>query len=57
MAIFDGGKNISRKKAKFKVEEKQLNYDDVYSQVQIETANAWTTYKHQRVFWMQRGPG
>lgn len=43
--IFDGGKNISSvKKAKFKVEEKQLNYDDVYSQVQIETANAWTTY-------------
>ena len=43
--IFDGGKNISSvKKAKFKVEEKQLNYDDVYSQVQIETANSWTTY-------------
>ena len=32
------------KKARFKVEEKQLNYDDIYSQVQIETANAWTTY-------------
>ena len=43
--IFDGGKNISSvKKAKFKVEEKQLSYDDIYSQVQIETANAWTTY-------------
>ena len=43
--IFDGGKNLSSvKKAKFKLEEKQLNYDDIYSQVQIETANAWTAY-------------
>jgi len=43
--LFDGGKNFSSvKKAKFKVQEKQLNFDDKYSEVQIETANAWTSY-------------
>ena len=43
--IFKGGKNLSSvKKAKFKMEEKQLIFDDVSEQVQIDTANAWTTY-------------
>ena len=43
--IFKGGKNLSSvKKAKFKMEEKQLILDDVLEQVQIDTANAWTTY-------------
>ncbi len=43
--IFKGGKNISSvKKAKFKIEEKQLIFNDVLEQVQIDTANAWTTY-------------
>ena len=34
----------SVKKAKFKKEEKQLIFDDVTEQVQIDTANAWSTY-------------
>ena len=43
--IFKGGKNLSSvKKAKFKMEEKQLIFDDVLEQVQIDAANAWTTY-------------
>ena len=43
--IFKGGKNLSSvKKAKFKMEEKQLILDDVLEQVQIDAANAWTTY-------------
>jgi len=43
--IFKGGKNLSSvKKAKFKMEEKQLIFDDILEQVQIDTANAWTTY-------------
>ena len=47
--IFKGGKNISSvKKARFKVEEKQLIFDDVFSQVQIDTANAWTTYNSSK---------
>tara|TARA_Y100000816_G_C26058262_1_gene555510 strand:- start:133 stop:1425 length:1293 start_codon:yes stop_codon:yes gene_type:complete len=44
--IFKGGKQISSvKKAKFRVKEKQLIFDDVLDQVKIDTANAWTTYK------------
>jgi len=47
--IFKGGKNLSSvKKAKFKVEEKQLILKDIFSQVQIDTANAWTTYNSSR---------
>ena len=47
--IFKGGKNLSSvKKAKFKVEEKELILKDVFSQVQIDTANAWTTYNSSR---------
>ena len=47
--IFKGGKNLSTvKKAKFKVEEKQLIFDDVSDQVQIDTANAWTTYNSSK---------
>ena len=47
--IFKGGKNISSvKKAKFKMEEKQLILRDVFSQVQIDTANAWTNYNSSR---------
>ncbi len=47
--IFKGGKNYSSvKKAKFKVEEKQLIFDDIFDQVQIDTANAWTTYNSSR---------
>jgi len=43
--IFKGGKNLSSvKKAKFKMEEKKLIFDDISEQVQIDTANAWTTY-------------
>ena len=43
--IFKGGKNLSSvKKAKFKMEEKQLILNDISEQVQIDTANAWTTY-------------
>ena len=47
--IFKGGKNFSSvKKAKFKVEEKELILKDVMSQVQIDTANAWTTYNSSK---------
>ncbi|MAV76926.1 MAG: hypothetical protein CMG02_01050 [Candidatus Marinimicrobia bacterium] len=47
--IFKGGKNLSSvKKAKFRVEEKQLILKDIFSQVQIDTANAWTTYNSSR---------
>ncbi len=47
--IFKGGKNFSSvKKAKFKVEEKELILKDVMSQVQIDTANAWTAYNSSR---------
>ncbi len=47
--IFKGGKNLSSvKKAKFKVEEKQLILSDIFSQVQIDTANAWTTYNSSK---------
>ena len=47
--IFQGGKNLSSvKKAKFKVEEKQLILKDVFSQVQIDTANAWTSYNSSK---------
>ena len=47
--IFKGGKNLSSvKKAKFTVEEKQLIFKDVFSQVQIDTANAWTTYNSSK---------
>ena len=47
--IFKGGKNLSSvKKAKFKMEEKQLIFNDVSEQVQIDTANAWTTYSASR---------
>ena len=43
--IFKGGKNLSSvKKAKFKMEEKQLILNDISEQVQIDTANAWTSY-------------
>ena len=47
--IFDGGKNLSSvKKAKFKVKQKQLILDDISNQIQIETANAWTTYNSSK---------
>ena len=47
--IFKGGKNLSSvKKAKFKLEEKQLIYKDILSQVQIDSANAWTSYNSSR---------
>ncbi len=47
--LFKGGKNLSSvKKAKFKMEEKQLILKDVISQVQIDTANAWTNYNSSR---------
>ncbi len=47
--IFKGGKKLSSvKKAKFKVEEKQLILKDISSQVQIDTANAWTTYNSSK---------
>tara|TARA_Y100001970_G_scaffold238221_1_gene299316 strand:+ start:6119 stop:7408 length:1290 start_codon:yes stop_codon:yes gene_type:complete len=47
--IFKGGKNLSSvKKAKYKVDEKELILKDVFSQVQIDTANAWTTYNSSR---------
>ena len=43
--LFKGGQNISSiKKAKFKLEEKKLLFDDISDQVNIDTANAWTTY-------------
>ena len=47
--IFDGGKNISSvKRAKFKVKQKKLIFDDVSKSVDTETANAWTTYDSSR---------
>ena len=47
--IFKGGKNLSSvKKAKFKMEEKQLILNDISEQVQIDTANAWTTYSSSK---------
>ncbi len=47
--LFKGGKNLSSvKKAKFKKEEKELILKDVFSQVQIDTANAWTTYSSSK---------
>ena len=43
--LFKGGKNISSvKKAKFRLEEKKLLFDDISDQVSIDTANAWTNY-------------
>ena len=43
--LFKGGKNISSvKKAKFRVEEKKLLFEDISDQVSIDTANAWTNY-------------
>ncbi len=47
--IFKGGKNIaSVKKAKFRVEEKKLLFDDISDQVSIDTANAWTNYNSSK---------
>ena len=47
--IFDGGKNLfSVKKAKFKAKQKQFILDDISNQIQIETANAWTTYNSSK---------
>ena len=47
--IFKGGKNLSSiKKANFKVEEKKLLYHDISDQVNIDTANAWTTYNSSK---------
>ena len=47
--IFDGGKNISSvKRAKFKVKQKKLIFEDVSKSVDTETANAWTTYDSSR---------
>ena len=47
--LFKGGKNISSvKKAKFKVEEKKLLFDDISDQVSIDTANAWTNYNSSK---------
>ena len=47
--IFKGGKNLSSvKKAKFKVEQKKLLFNDVSDQVNIDTANAWTTYNSSK---------
>jgi len=47
--LFKGGKNISSvKKAKFKVEEKELLFDDISDQVSIDTANAWTNYNSSK---------
>lgn len=47
--LFKGGKNLSSvKKAKFKVEEKKLIFEDILDQVQIDTANAWTTYNSSK---------
>ena len=42
-------KNISSvKKAKFRVEEKKLLFDDISNQVSIDTANAWTNYNSSK---------
>ena len=38
----------SIKKANFKVEEKKLLYHDISDQVNIDTANAWTTYNSSK---------
>ncbi len=47
--LFKGGKNLSSvKKAKFKLEEKSLILNDVLSQIQIDTANAWTNYNSSK---------
>ena len=47
--LFKGGKNISSvKKAKFKVEEKNLLFKDISDQVSIDTANAWTNYNSSK---------
>ena len=47
--LFKGGKNISSvKKAKFKLEEKELLFDDISDQVSIDTANAWTNYNSSK---------
>ena len=47
--LFKGGKNFSTvKKARFKMKEKELILKDVFSQVQIDTANAWTTYSSSK---------
>ena len=47
--IFKGGKNLSSvKKAKFKVEQKKLLFNDVSDQVNIDTANAWSTYNSSK---------
>mgnify|MGYP002525657358 FL=1 len=47
--IFKGGKNLSSvKKARFTVEEKQLLFNDISDQVNIDTANAWTTYNSSK---------
>ena len=47
--MFKGGKNLSSvKKARFKVEEKKLILQDIISQVQIDTANAWTKYSSSK---------
>ena len=47
--LFKGGKNISSvKKAKFRLEEKKLLFDDISDQVSIDTANAWTNYNSSK---------
>ena len=47
--LFKGGQNISSiKKAKFKLEEKKLLFEDISDQVNIDTANAWTTYNSSK---------
>ena len=47
--LFKGGKNISSvKKASFKLQEKELILQDITDQVQIDTANAWTSYNSTR---------
>ena len=47
--LFKGGKNISSvKKAKFRVEEKKLLFEDISDQVSIDTANAWTNYNSSK---------
>ena len=47
--LFKGGKNISSvKKAKFRLEEKKLLFEDISDQVSIDTANAWTNYNSSK---------
>ena len=47
--IFDGGKNLSSvRKAKFKLQQRQLIFDDVSKNVNIEIANAWTLFTSSR---------